>query len=108
MGQAASYALDSFGPGFPAYFQSYLDRRKTSEGCGGSPEKFYLRSNALAYQEAEDRFEPCLDDVDALVHWPGHGRIRHRYTRLMLPFRVGERSWVLSTTAANPDVNLLG
>lgn len=95
------------GDGLPEFARSSLAR------CVGlraqdQPDYDYGRSCAQAYREALARGEPVLEDVDAVVAWPGFGRMRRRYKRLMLPFTAGNGDrWLLTTTVQDPSIELL-
>lgn len=95
------------GDGLPEFARQSLAR------CVGlraqdQPDYDYGRSCAQAYREALARGEPVLEDVDAVVAWPGFGRMRRRYKRLMLPFTAGNGDrWLLTTTVQDPSIELL-
>lgn len=95
------------GDGLPEFARNSLAR------CVGlraqdQPDYDYGRSCAQAYREALARGEPVLEDVDAVVAWPGFGRMRRRYKRLMLPFTAGNGDrWLLTTTVQDPSIELL-
>jgi len=60
-------------------------------------------------------FEPCHDVVDAMVNWPGYGRMRNRYQRLLLPFETTAKSgrrtltryWQFTGTVCDRTIDLL-
>jgi hypothetical protein len=45
----------------------------------------YYKWVARNYANGLESFRPDVADVDALVTWPGHEPVRHRYRRLLLP-----------------------
>jgi hypothetical protein len=71
------------------------------------PDAAYGRSCARSYAEAMRSFEPKVDEVDAWVSWPGYGRTRRRYRRLMLPFQQSDdRFGLLSATLEDSSIDL--
>jgi hypothetical protein len=88
--------IKEVGQGMPAGAKHWLSR-----GIGmrleDQPDTAYGGLCAKAYRRAKDRRQPILDEIDAIVEWPGFGRQRRRYRRLILPFQ-----------GTNGDVYLLG
>jgi hypothetical protein len=74
------------GPGLPASAKFWLSRT-VGMRVEDQPDTVYGRLCATVYRHAKDLGQPVLDDVDAFVEWPGFGRQRRRYQRLILPFR---------------------
>lgn len=72
-----------------------------------APDPAYGASCADAYAETTRLGEPVMDNVDALVNWLGSGRVRYRYTRLMLPFSSPAGRWLLSCHVPAPRLRLL-
>lgn len=100
------FVVRDFGQGLPGCAKDWLERAK-GKRVQDQPDKRYGWSCALAYEKTVQRLEPDLQDVDALVHWPGHGRLRRCYKRLLLPFMVGSRPvYLLSGTAEDSRIDL--
>jgi hypothetical protein len=100
-GQSSDLLIRDVGAGLPEFARTWLSRA-LGQRVEDQPDYDYGRSCAAAYAEAIARQEPILEDVDAVVSWPGYGRLRRRYTRAILPFTgaQGER-WLLSTSVEN-------
>jgi hypothetical protein len=99
------YTVRAFGDGLAPCATRWLRGAiGTSVRC--MPDAFYGRSCAEAYRDVKS--EPVMDDFDGVVSWPGYGRIRHRYRRLMLPFSsVSGQRWVMSMSQNDPSIELL-
>jgi hypothetical protein len=67
----------------------------------------FSQSAARVYQSATVAFEPRTDEVDVITHWTGYGRRRSGFRRLVLPFRSGNQSWVLSGIEMDPTIEIL-
>jgi hypothetical protein len=94
------------GSGMPACALAAL---RASIGCRIEqlPDSAYGQSCAEFYQRSTTQWVPGLQEVDALVWWPQHGRLRRRYRRLLLPFRAADRErLLLCVTAEDPTINL--
>ena len=78
--------LTEIGNGFPDNMKDFLDAslgRRIDE----QPDPIYARYCREAYGTAADTEKPLLEEVDALLMLPGHGRVRRTYRRLILPFK---------------------
>ena len=78
--------LTEIGNGFPDNIKDFLDAslgRRIDE----QPDPIYARYCREAYGTAADTEQPLLEEVDALLMLPGHGRVRRTYRRLILPFK---------------------
>ncbi len=78
--------LTEIGDGFPDNMKDFLDAslgRRIDE----QPDPIYARYCRDAYGTAADTEQPLLEEVDALLMLPGHGRVRRTYRRLILPFK---------------------
>jgi hypothetical protein len=103
---AGDFVVRDFGQGLPDCAKTWLERAK-GQRVQDQPDRRYGWSCALAYERAIRRLEPDLQDVDALVEWPGHGKQRRRYKRLLLPFVVNARpAYLLSGTAEDTRIDL--
>lgn len=108
------YTVSTFGARNPVYVQKWL-RRSVGEPLMSGLDKRYLRATEQAYRAVAAAFEPRHEEVDTMVTWPGYGRMRNRYQRLMLPFRstikshrtTVEKVWHLTVTVFDPDIELL-
>jgi hypothetical protein len=71
------------------------------------PDIAYGRWVAQSYQEAWRGHEPRLDDLDCFINWPGIGRRRHGYGRLILPClsALGSRI-LLGAMRHDPNIDL--
>jgi hypothetical protein len=96
------------GPGMPACAKQWLSRA-IGMRFEDQPDTAYGHVCADAYRQAKDRGQPILDDVDAFVEWPGFGRQRRRYRRLVLPFQAaGGDVYLLGTSLEDPRIDLRG
>jgi hypothetical protein len=94
------------GSGMPACALAAL---RASIGCRIEqlPDGAYGQSCAESYERSTTQGVPGLQDVDALVWWPQHGRLRRRYKRLLLPFRAaGHERLLLCVTAEDLAIDL--
>ncbi len=111
---SGSFALSDFGKNNPVHARKWL-HRAIGEPLSEAPDQQYVRACEKVYHDVARAFQPCHDEVDAMVTWPGHGRMRNRYQRLMLPFRTfGKsghratiRTWHLTATVCDRTVGLL-
>ncbi len=108
------YCISDFGARTSVYVQKWL-RRSLGEPLSSAPDKRYARATEEVYRSVAAAFEPRLEDVDTMVSWPGYGRMRNRYQRLMLPFKSTvatrgasvEKNWHLTITIMDPKIDLL-
>jgi hypothetical protein len=63
------------------------------------PDASYAKWAAASYKAANAAGAPIVEDVEASTWWPGRGRTRLRYTRLVLPLTLHGRRRVLLSTA---------
>ncbi len=71
------------------------------------PDVTYGRWVAQSYREAWRGHEPRLDDLDCFIDWPGIGRRRHGYGRLILPCVSASGSRVLlGAMRYDPNIDL--
>lgn len=65
------------------------------------PDVNYARKGSRAYRMVAATGVPVVEDIDASAWWPGRGRMRLCYTRLLLPLIMQDgRQFVLSTAEA--------
>jgi hypothetical protein len=96
------------GQGMPECAKQWLSRA-IGMRLEDQPDTAYGGVCADAYRQAKDRGQPILDDVDAFVEWPGFGRQRRRYRRLILPFQgAGGDVYLLGTSLEDPRIDLRG
>jgi hypothetical protein len=100
--------IKEVGQGMPAGAKHWL-LRAVGMRFEDQPDTAYGRRCAEAYRRARDRDQPILDDIDAFVEWPGFGRQRRRYHRLILPFRAkGGDVFLLGASLEDPRIDLRG
>jgi hypothetical protein len=100
--------IKEVGQGMPAGAKHWL-LRAVGMRFEDQPDTAYGRRCAEAYRRARDRDQPILDDIDAFVEWPGFGRQRRRYQRLILPFRAkGGDVFLLGASLEDPRIDLRG
>lgn len=100
------FIFRAVGSGMPACALAAL---RASIGCRIEqlPDSAYGQSCAEFYQRSTAQGVPGLQEVDALVWWPQHGRLRRRYKRLLLPFRAADRErLLLCVTAEDLTIDL--
>ncbi|MFM9942912.1 MAG: hypothetical protein ACKVP7_25860 [Hyphomicrobiaceae bacterium] len=98
---AGALRISRVGPGLPEFAVKTLGLLKGRDTDLIHPDPAYGKACASAYAEALDRWEPLIEDVEAKAFWPHFGRLRRRYTRLILPFCAAESCGVLSATLAS-------
>jgi hypothetical protein len=102
--------IKEVGPGMPAGAKHWLSRA-VGMRIEDQPDTVYGRLCADIYRHVKDRAQPILDDVDAFVEWPGLGRQRRRYQRLILPFQAKGGDvyvYLLGTSLEDPRIDLRG
>lgn len=106
MRAGGDFVVRDFGDGLPDCAKSWL-RWAIGQRVQDQPDKQYGWSCALAYEASVQRWEPALQDVDALVQWSSK-RQRRRYKRLLLPFVAGEYrpTYLLSASAEDTSIDL--
>ena len=101
-----SFAIDAFGGNRDDNCRRWLSN-SAGLSVRSAPDSAYGASCADAYTDVMRRGEPAMDNVDALVRWPGGTRVRYRYTRLLLPFNSPAGRWLLSCHVQAPRLRLL-
>ncbi|MEQ1716132.1 MAG: hypothetical protein ABL907_09140 [Hyphomicrobium sp.] len=86
------------GAGLPTFAVKTLGLLQGRDTDLIHPDPAYGKACASAYAEALARWEPLIEDVEAKAFWPQFGRLRRRYTRLILPFCASDSHCVLSAT----------
>lgn len=71
------------------------------------PDREFSRHAARCYDTARESMCPFGDEVDLLLTWPGDGRKRYSYHRLVLPLEGQGKRWILTSTFRDAAVNLL-
>ena len=101
-----SFVLRGFGGGLPSYAKTWAE--KTLNSCiYDHPDLGYIWSVVSSYREVVKNGQPELEEVDAVVSWPGAERQRRRYLRLLLPLsEEGCFIYLLSVTAEDSNINL--
>jgi hypothetical protein len=103
-----SIIIDSFGANVPTFAKRWLAAAVGTD-FARSPDRRYVERCRATFSEASRSFAPEIDDVDAIVFWPGQGYQRRQYQRLILPFREAARngrSWILSATLPDHSIDL--
>ena len=71
------------------------------------PDLDYGRWIEGAYREADAAQRPLVEAVDCDIEWPREGRRRHRYWRVLAPFRLDDGARiVLGATLVDTDIAL--
>lgn len=92
--------------------RSKATRYWISQALGSSPQDLadtaYGSWVAASYRQTMLGAWPTLQQVDCIVEWPGEGRSRLTYDRLMLPLggRTGQCSTLLVASLRNPMIDL--
>jgi hypothetical protein len=100
------FAVAGFGPCHTDHVRKWLETHREPLHLQGG-ESFVSRACAQVYRDVANAFEPSADELDAVSHWTGFGRLRSSYRRVMLPFRSGERGWVVSGIRLDASIDLL-
>lgn len=92
--------LISCGPGYERVAKHWIDR---SEGLNLEDQADYAFGIwvADAYRQVARSGIPGLDAVNATLRWPNNRTRHYRYLRLLVPFKCGGRTIVLSTSVAD-------
>ncbi len=88
------YRLAGYGSNNPPYAIKWF-ARNVGAPIAGMPDAAYAAQTISAYRNVEISGEPCLDDVDAFASWLTYGRVRSCYSRLILPFKSDDKTWLL-------------
>ncbi len=101
------FRLAGFGDANPPYAVKWL-ARNVGAPIAALPDAAYAQETISAYRSVELTSEPCLDDVDAFASWLTFGRVRSCYSRLMLPFNSGDKSWLVVGKLKGSNIDLMG
>jgi hypothetical protein len=105
-GEQRRFVVAHVGRGFEKRARYWMSRI-VGHRLEDLPDPDYGTWAAETYTAIAERNEPAVDDVDAIVVWPGEGRKRYRYRRLLLPLRRGDGAIaVLSATISNRAIDL--
>jgi hypothetical protein len=94
----SGWRIKRVGDGLPEFARKTLSALKKSHTSTIHPDADYGTGCASAYSTALERWEPLAEEVEAKAFWPEFGRLRRRYTRLILPIPTNGRRCVLSAT----------
>jgi hypothetical protein len=98
--------INDVGSGLTRLAEYWLSRARGLR-VEDQPDYAYGKWVAQLYQQALSCGEPLLEDVDAVVMWPGQPRQSYCYRRLILPFKRRDGSSVLlGTTLRDPGIDL--
>jgi len=101
-----SFVLRGYGNGLPNCAKIWME--KTLNSCiYDHPDLSYIWLCVSSYREVVKNGRPELEEVDAVVSWPGAERQRRRYLRLLLPLsEEGRFIYLLSVTAEDTNIDL--
>ena len=94
----SGWRIRRVGAGLPEFARKTLIALKNAGTSVIHPDADYRTGCATAYSTALERWEPLAEEVEAKAFWPEFGRLRRRYTRLILPIPTNGRRCVLSAT----------
>ena len=87
--------IDEVGPAKPDHARYELESM-LGRSVKEQPDAWYGRSCNDAFVSTIESGEPIVQCVDAIVDWPARRATRHKYRRIMLPFRSAGHQWLLS------------
>jgi hypothetical protein len=88
------YRLTGFGANNPQYAAKWF-ARNIGAPIAGMPDPDYAVATINAYRHVELTDEPCLDNIEAYASWLTFGRVRSKYSRLILPFKFDNKTWLV-------------
>lgn len=104
--QGGSFFVHGYGTGLPDCAKAWFEKAVGSP-VHDHPDQRYGLSCLVNYRTVLDNGQPELQEIDALVSWPGNVRQRRRYKRLLLPLSIGQRlGYLLSATAEDISIDL--
>lgn len=92
--------------------RSSITRRWVGQAIGTRPQDVpdfsYGTWAANSYRNAVGAARPILHDVDCILEWPGQGRLRATYERLILPMHDerGRVNALFIASLRNPRIDL--
>jgi hypothetical protein len=104
---SGGFAVDAFGAHHTDHVRRWLDTHRDEPLHAQGRDSFVSRGCGDVYGSIPDDRAPAAEEIDTVAHWTGFGRLRSRYRRLILPFRAGKRSWVVSGICLDPTIDLL-
>ena len=66
---------------------------------------YFAAKTQESYGDASTTFTATADRTDAIAEWPGFGRRRHQYWRLMLPYREAGLDWLIVASRMDSTVD---
>ena len=100
-GDRGPLTILAWGKGYQSMNRSWIDQAP-GRNFEDQPDANYAKRGARAYRSVAATGAPVIEDVDASTWWPGRGRTRLQYTRLILPLTLnGGRTLVLSTAQSS-------
>jgi len=100
------FSVCDFGGNHSPHVMKWL-RANRGVGIADPPDSLFSQGCARVYETAAGTFAPRADETDVICHWTGYGQRRSRFRRLVLPFRLGTRTWVLSGIDMDARIELL-
>jgi hypothetical protein len=86
--------VDDLGFGFRVPNPSAF-RHLIGNSVADHPDVAYGRWLANSFRQVQQDDVPCVEEVDCLIDWPDAGQQRHRYRRLVLPFKQSDGTCAL-------------
>jgi hypothetical protein len=98
--------IRSVGSGYRAFDTSW-STKSAGTRLDEQPDVDYGMWLAISYRRALAEMQAQLEEVEAIIYRPRHGRRRFAYRRLMLPFATADgRELVLSASVTDTSINL--
>jgi hypothetical protein len=102
----AAFLFRDFGAGLPHWAKDSL-ARSNGRALGDLHPDPFGKATTVAYRQALESLSPSAAAMDANIRWPGHGMLRSRYWRLLLPVMdPAGRFWLLSASLADTGIDL--
>jgi hypothetical protein len=99
------FGVNSFGDTQSDYVRKWLITFAKSDAQ--RPDRIFSQSCAPLYRRVAAILEPRCDELDVVTDWTGHGRVRTQFRRLVLPFKSGGQTLLLSGFEMDPGIDLL-
>ena len=100
-----AFGVNSFGDTQSDYVRKWLAAYTKADAQ--RPDRIFSQSCAPLYQRVAATLEPRCDQLDVVTDWTGHGRLRTQFRRLVLPFRLGDQTLLLSGMEMDRSIDLL-